>query len=173
MSGESMKRRKRGTRTCWYCGRPATEVWHTQFCGDINDAPMCAGCAASVRAAMKLRDAGDDEQADRIDDESGIDTRRNLAVVVEWMPPEQSGRSLCRKGMRRIRISLGELSRFARMLELPPGDERSMVVDGCRLIATSTARAGMESARQWPRSARDRWQFMVVHGQGRVPDGSC
>lgn len=76
-------------RDCWYCGAPAVSVWFTTWDDPGNDWPMCGTCESNVRQALAHRAEGCDEEADAIDERSGISTDRSGG---QWIDPLQSVR---------------------------------------------------------------------------------
>lgn len=71
-------------RDCWYCGTPAVAVWFTTWDEPGNDWPMCGTCQSNVRCALGHRENGCHEEADRLDEESGISTDANGG---RWIDP--------------------------------------------------------------------------------------
>lgn len=71
-------------RRCWYCHQPAVSIWHTTWDEPEADWPMCGTCESNVRLALAHRAEGCDEEADEIDERSGISTDKNCA---QWIDP--------------------------------------------------------------------------------------
>jgi hypothetical protein len=70
---------------CWFCGTWLAKPWKVQEPGEqAKDAPMCDKHGATTRAALRLRELGDSETANLLDQGIGIDTRPEFN---KWIPP--------------------------------------------------------------------------------------
>ncbi len=76
-----------GRGSCWFCGKPAVETWHTSWDQVGEKWPMCPECSAHVTEGLKLRRAGHVDEADELDSQHGITTDNQIGG--EWIPPKR------------------------------------------------------------------------------------